>query len=130
MQIEIVTPEKRLYSGEAEMVVAPGGEGDFGALDGHVPTIATLRAGIIEVHGKDKARFFVRRGFAEVTGKRCILLAESAIDLDKTNREEIIKKRENAEASLQKLKSQAAKPAEIAETESVIEDLSNLLAQI
>lgn len=131
MQIEIVTPEKMLYSGEGEMVVAPGGSGDFGALPGHVPMISTLRAGIIEVHGAEKTRFFVRRGFAEVNGNRCILLAESAIDLSRTSKNEIAQKRDEVEQRLQKMQSVGdASAAEIAENESLIEDLSLLLSQI
>ena len=44
-QLEIVTPEKTVYSGEVERLRAPGTEGGFGVLAGHHPMLASLRIG-------------------------------------------------------------------------------------
>jgi len=83
IQFELVSPERLLVSEPVEMVVVPGVEGDFGVLPGHAPLVSTVRPGIIAVFegGKVVRRIFVARGFAEVTGERCTVLAEQAIPL-------------------------------------------------
>ena len=77
---ELVTPNRLLVSEDVDMVVVPGGDGDFGVLPGHAPLLSTVRPGTVEVHedGKVTARFFVEGGFAEVTPGRCTVLAETA----------------------------------------------------
>ena len=88
IEFELVAPEKLISSGPVEMVVVPGGEGDFGVLKGHAPLISTVRPGVIETYeaGVVKDRIFVAGGFAEVTAERCTVLAEQAsrvADLDR-----------------------------------------------
>jgi F-type H+-transporting ATPase subunit epsilon len=80
IQFELVSPERLLLSEPVEMVVVPGVEGDFGVLPGHAPLVSTVRPGVIAVFegGKVVQRIFVARGFAEVTGERCTVLAEQA----------------------------------------------------
>ena len=75
---DLVSPEKLLLSEDVEMVVVPGAEGDFGVLIGHAPLISALRPGVIDTYIGTKVdkRIFVAGGFAEVTGKRCTILAE------------------------------------------------------
>lgn len=85
---EMVSPDRLLASADADMVVVPGSEGDFGVLPGHAPMISTLRPGLVEVHdeGREVQKIFVRGGFAEVTPEGLTVLAEEAIplaDLDK-----------------------------------------------
>jgi F-type H+-transporting ATPase subunit epsilon len=77
---ELVLPERRLAAERADMVVVPGGDGDFGVLPGHMPMISTVRPGVIEVYvgNQVKDRYVVSGGFAEVTGERCTVLAEEA----------------------------------------------------
>lgn len=78
---QLVLPEQSLASEQADMVVVPGSEGDFGVLPGHVPMISTVRPGVIEIYvgGKVTSRYMVSGGFAEVTGERCTVLAEEAV---------------------------------------------------
>jgi F-type H+-transporting ATPase subunit epsilon len=88
IQFELVSPERLLMSEPVEMVVVPGVEGDFGVLPGHAPLVSTVRPGTIAVFegGKVVQRIFVARGFAEVTGERCTVLAEQAMpvaDIDR-----------------------------------------------
>jgi F-type H+-transporting ATPase subunit epsilon len=80
MEVQLITPEKMLFSGEATMVVAPGTEGDFGVLTGHAPFISTLRPGEITIDLADgsQRKVPVAGGIAEVTPERCLLLIESA----------------------------------------------------
>ena len=87
-EFELVAPERLLLSEPVDMVVVPGGEGDFGVLAGHAPMISTIRPGVIAVHdgGKVTEQIFVSGGFAEVTQERCTVLAEEAVrvgDLDR-----------------------------------------------
>lgn len=81
IQFELVSPAKLLVSSPVDMVVVPGGEGDFGALARHAPMITTVRPGVIDVHdgGKVSSSIFVAGGFAEVTEERITVLAEEAI---------------------------------------------------
>lgn len=78
---ELVSPERLVVSMPVDMVVVPGGEGDFGVLPGHAPLIASVRPGVIEIYeGREVSdRIFVAGGFAEVTAERCTVLAEAAM---------------------------------------------------
>lgn len=77
LQIELVTPEKTLFSAQAEMVEAPGADGDFGVLPRHAPLISLLREGVIKVHHSGSiTEFPVAGGLAQVDGGKCIILAE------------------------------------------------------
>ncbi|MDP6773753.1 MAG: F0F1 ATP synthase subunit epsilon [Rhodospirillales bacterium] len=90
IEFELVSPERLLRSGPVEMVVVPGGDGDFGVLPEHAPLVSTVRAGAIVVYegGRVKERIFVAGGFAEVTPERCTVLAEEAVPTDELNRVE------------------------------------------
>ena len=91
VQFELVSPEQLLLSEDVEMVVVPGGEGDFGVLPGHSPMISTVRPGVIHVFagGSVSSRIFVAGGFAEVTGSRCTILAEEALAVDDIDRAQV-----------------------------------------
>jgi F-type H+-transporting ATPase subunit epsilon len=81
LHFELVTPEKRLLSESAYMVVVPGTEGDFGVLAGHAPFMTTVRDGEILVYSSMTTvtqRIRVQGGFAEVTDKGLTVLAEHA----------------------------------------------------
>ena len=64
---QLVMPEREVLATEADMVVVPGSEGDFGVLHGHAPLISTVRPGVLEVlqGNKVEQRFLVVGGFAE-----------------------------------------------------------------
>ena len=89
---ELVSPEKLLFSGEVESVVAPGTDGQFTVLAHHAPVMTTLKAGVVTINGDEK--LFVRGGFADVSAKGFTILAEQAIavkDLDAAKLEQDIK---------------------------------------
>lgn len=79
-QLEIVTPEKTVYSGEVERLRAPGTEGGFGVLAGHHPMLASLSIGeIVFSDGKQSPESVaISGGFAEVQRDRVTVLAETA----------------------------------------------------
>ena len=81
---ELVAPERLLASLDADMVVIPGADGDFGVLPNHAPLMSLLRPGVISVYQGDKVdrRLFVAGGFAEVNEQGCTVLAERAEPLE------------------------------------------------
>lgn len=82
--LQVVTPERVFFSGDASMVIAPGSEGVFGVLIGHAPFISSLKPGVIEVEreGQPNLRIAVIEGIAEATPERCVILAETAKALE------------------------------------------------
>jgi F-type H+-transporting ATPase subunit epsilon len=90
-QFEIVTPAAPMLSQSAELVIMPGGAGNFGVMPGHAPLLSTLRPGTIEIRNKKLEvldQVFVEGGFAEVTPERCTVLAEEALPVRDISREE------------------------------------------
>lgn len=55
MQIEIITPQKRLFKGEVSLASFPGADGSFGVMNNHAPIVATLKKGIIKLKVSDKS---------------------------------------------------------------------------
>ncbi len=80
MQFDLVSPERRLSSVQAREVLIPGADGDLTAMAGHVPTITTLRPGVLRVvHAGGTDEFVVLGGFAEITATGVSVLAEQAL---------------------------------------------------
>jgi len=76
---DLVSPEKLLFSGDVEQVDVPGSEGEFGVLAGHAPMVATLKPGILTVHGAGGVqKIVVLGGFAEVSAQGLTVLADVA----------------------------------------------------
>ena len=89
ISFRLVMPERELLNTEADMVVVPGSEGDFGVLHGHAPLISTVRPGVLEVlqGNKVEQRFMVAGGIAEVTPERCTVLADEAVPFEQVTPE-------------------------------------------
>jgi len=98
----LVMPERELLATEADMVVVPGSEGDFGVLHGHAPLISTVRPGVLEVFQGAKAeqRFLVAGGFAEVTPERCTVLADEAVPFESVTADQLAEREKLAQESL------------------------------
>ena len=77
MQLEIITPEKKLYSGEVDLINVPGSDGSFGILNHHAALVSTLKAGEIKIveNGNEKL-FAIKGGVVEVNNNNVIVLAE------------------------------------------------------
>ena len=83
LQFDLVSPERRLASLAATEVNIPGTDGDMTAMEGHAPTITTLRAGILRAHGAEGVKsYVVTGGFAEITATGVSVLAERAVPLE------------------------------------------------
>ncbi len=125
---ELVSPERLVVSMPVDMVVVPGGEGDFGVLPGHAPLIASVRPGVIEIYeGRQISdRIFVAGGFAEVTSERCTVLAEAAVrvaDIDVGRTETDLR---NAETDLAEASDDGAR----ADAERRVDVAKNKLAAV
>lgn len=107
---ELVSPERVLASLEADMVVVPGEEGDFGVLANHAPLLSLLRPGIISIFQGNEVddRIFVEGGFAEVNPDGLIVLAEAAAPLRELSLDDARQQLKNAEEDL----ADAKEPAE------------------
>lgn len=86
LYLEVVTPERVLVSREVDTVVAPGTEGEFGILPGHIPFLSGILPGELRYEADGKKTFLaVTEGFSEVSENRVSVLvdaAEKAEDID------------------------------------------------
>ncbi len=78
MQLEIITPDQNIFSGEVKAVQLPGMDGSFGILDHHAPLISALKKGAVKVTGTDNktTHFDINGGVIEVLKNKVIVLAE------------------------------------------------------
>ena len=113
VSFRLVMPERELLNTEADMVVVPGSEGDFGVLHGHAPLISTVRPGVLEVFQGNKAeqRFLVDGGFAVVTPERCTVLAEEAVPFEQVTPDQLAERERAAEVELSDASTDAEKAA-------------------
>jgi F-type H+-transporting ATPase subunit epsilon len=85
MTLEILTPERKLFSGEVYGVQMPGISGSFEVLDKHAPLVSALKAGRVKVL-RDKqnhvANFDIQGGFVEVLNNKTTVLVEGATVID------------------------------------------------
>lgn len=86
---ELVSPEKLLVSGNAEIVTIPGVEGDMGVMANHAAVMTSLRPGLVGVKLEDGSEnsYFVRGGFADITPNGVTVLAEFAMPKEDVTRE-------------------------------------------
>ncbi len=82
LTVEVVSPEKRVWSGEATMVSARTLEGDLGILPNHAPLLGVLVDGLVSIKGVDgeKLDFQINGGFISVSKNRVSILGESATE--------------------------------------------------
>ena len=83
LQFDLVSPERRLASQSATEVQIPGADGDLTAMEGHAPTITTLRPGVLKaVSAEGTKSYVVTGGFAEISATSVSVLAERAVALE------------------------------------------------
>jgi len=126
LNFELVSPERRLASTEAEAVTIPGMMGDLTAMANHAPFLTNLRPGFVVVrNGSSEEGYFVTGGFAEISDNTVSVLAETAIEQAKVDRALIEAKIAEAEAALEKA-SDARKQAALQK----LNDFKALLTQV
>ena len=83
MQLQIITAEREVFSGEVDALVAPGIEGQLGILPRHAPLMTILQPGELMVRSDGEESFLaLTGGYMEVMGNQVIILADAAEDVD------------------------------------------------
>ncbi len=80
LRVEVVTPEKRVWSGEAKMVSARTLDGELGVLPDHAPLLGVLADGTVSIKAADGSTndFVINGGFISIANNRVSILGESA----------------------------------------------------
>jgi F-type H+-transporting ATPase subunit epsilon len=80
MQLEIITPDKTIYSGEVSSATFPGVKGSFQVLNNHAPVISSLSQGLVKYQDETgEGNIEVTGGVVEVKENKIVLLAESVL---------------------------------------------------
>jgi F-type H+-transporting ATPase subunit epsilon len=124
VKLDIVTAEKVVYSGEVDIILAPGGEGVLGILPHHAPLMTTLKPGeLVARKGSEEYCMAISGGYLEVLPDRVIVLADEA-----ERAEEIDIAR--AEAARKRAQEQLAHPASQMEAAAAEAALRRAIARI
>ena len=101
-KIDIISPEKVVFSGETDIATLPSYEGDMSILKGHISIITFLKPGIIKIQNKkgDFENFFVQDGTVEFFNDALVILSSSAINIKDLSKEFIEKLHKKTEAEL------------------------------
>src|SRR3972149_3328795 len=101
LQLEIVSPERRPYSDEVDMVTVPGIDGELGILPHHTLLISALGIGELRIKkaGTEQA-IFISGGFVEVRADRVIVMADLAEHTDEIDEAKAVEARRKAAAEL------------------------------
>jgi len=101
IKCEIVSQDRRVFTGDVDIVVIPGMEGQMGILPKHAPVLTALNYGIITVKMKNmEEHFTVAGGIAEVLPDKVTILADAAENVEEIDIERALKARERAEEAL------------------------------
>ena len=101
-KLEIISPEKIIFSDNVIMVTLPSYEGDMGVLKHHISIITFLRPGIIKVQKKDEKfeEFFVQDGTVEYFDDSLVVLSTSAISVKDLSKEFVDDLKKNTQDKL------------------------------
>ena len=78
-KVEIITPDRVFFTGEADMIELNTGDGQIGVYNNHIPLTTVLEPGVVVIHNDDQQKVAaVHAGFAEILGEKVTLPAELA----------------------------------------------------
>ncbi len=101
LQLDVITPERRLLSEEVDAVTVPGLGGELGFLPGHTPLISQLQTGVLSYTQRGiTRRLLVSGGFVEVNADRVSVLADLAEYPEEVDAQTARREREEAERQL------------------------------
>jgi F-type H+-transporting ATPase subunit epsilon len=101
LQLDVITPERRLISESVDSVTVPGAGGELGILPGHTPLISQLQTGVLSyTQSGTTRRLLVSGGFVEVNADRVSVLAEAAEYPEEVDAARARQEREQAERAL------------------------------
>ena len=123
--VEIVSPDRTAYRGEARSFRAPGVEGAFEILRGHAPMLAATQVGpvVVTTTGGERVTFATSGGFVEVLDDRVIMLAESAEPASEID----VERARTAESAAAERLAAATSPEERAELQAELDRARNRL---
>ena len=99
-QFDLVSPERKLASGQAKAVRIPGADGDLTAMPDHAPTVTTLRPGVLVVETESgDEEYAVIGGFAQITAEAATVLADQALPKGDVTAEYMAERIAEAEAA-------------------------------
>ena len=118
LQLELVTPERRAFTQEVDMVVVPGIDGQLGILPHHTPLITALGVGELKIRkGGEEQIFAVSGGFVEVRPDRVVIMADLAEHSDEIDEAKAVEARRQAQAQI----SEAADPVDLARARAALQ---------
>ena len=125
LQLDVITPERRLLSEQADSVTVPGLGGELGILPGHTPLISALQTGVLSyAQGATTRRLLVSGGFVEVNNDRVSVLADFAEFPEEVDAARARAEREEAERLLGGF---SGTPEELAEARARLDRASTRL---
>ena len=118
LQLEIVTPEARVFSDEVDSVVLPGAEGELGVLPQHAPLVTTLKPGELRYTKASKVQeYCTGEGLVEITGSAVRVLTDIAMDESGIDEAHVQEALARAEA---RMKEKDIGPEEVAAVQALI----------
>ena len=124
MQVDIITPEKVLFSNnEVPMVTVPGIEGQMGILDNHTPIVTFLKPGVINVKNKNSKYFFTTGGVVDFKNNFLSILCQDIYDIEELTDQKINQLKNNAN---EKIKDKNCSDHEIFISNTLIAELDLL----
>lgn len=132
IQVSIVSAEEAIFSGEAELLVAPGETGELGILPGHAPLLTRIKAGTVKIKLPGKSEdelIYVSGGMMEVQPKALTILADTSIRAHDLDEAKVMEAKRNLEETLANNKidvDRARTLAELAQTMAQLQAIQKL----
>lgn len=102
LKLEIVSPERRVYDAEVDMVVVPGINGQLGILPHHTPLISSLGVGELRIRkGGSEESMLISGGFVEVRPDKVVVMADLAEHSDEIDEARAVEARKQAQQELE-----------------------------
>ena len=122
LQVEIVTPDRRAYQGEADVVNLPTELGSIGILPGHIPITALIAAGeVVVTSGGKVSRLAIDQGFVRVVADKVSVVTEAAIDEAKIDLKAVETAEARAREAVEAARGQKdVDPVEVAKMEQIL----------
>ena len=119
--LEIVTPDKKVYSAEVDLVLMPTTEGEVGILPSHMPLLTQLAPGKLTISQNNKREHLaVDKGFVQVIGNKVSVLTEGAINIEEIDLSAVEDAQKRAEKALADAAAEDKDPAEIEQLERIV----------
>jgi F-type H+-transporting ATPase subunit epsilon len=118
LHLEIVSPERRVYDDEVDMVIVPGRNGQLGILPRHTRLISSLGVGELRIKkGGSEESMLISGGFVEVRPDKVIVMADLAEHSDEIDEAKAVEARKSAQAELEQTKD----PVDIARVRAALQ---------